>query len=123
MKLAKKFKQSRADLEHALTFVEKIKEDAFYYSGIVKSFEVCFEYAWKYLKEIIFNKGLEAFSPRDIIKVAGQANVIDNVEKWLQFLEDRNLSVHDYLGISEEDYLKTISEFSNEAKKLSERKF
>jgi uncharacterized protein with HEPN domain len=40
------------------------------------------------------------------------------VQKWLDFLEDRNLAVHDYLGISDEDYIKMIKEFLIEVKKL-----
>jgi nucleotidyltransferase substrate binding protein (TIGR01987 family) len=115
----KKLKESISELEHALTFVKKAESDPFYSSGISKSFEVCFEYTWKYLKQTLFNKGMEAYSPRDVIKVAGQIKLIDNVEQWLAFLKDRNLSVHDYLGIEEKDYLKTIKDFLTEVKKIS----
>lgn len=45
--------------------------------------------------------------------------LIDNVELWLDFLEDRNLAVHDYLGIMDEDYLKSIKKFMSEVKKLN----
>lgn len=113
-----KFKKSVTALEHALSFREKGKLDPFYFAGISKSFEICLEYAWKELKQRVIDEGLEPFSPKETIKLAGRLGFIDNVEKWLDFLEDRNLAVHDYLGISDDDYLKTIQEFLIEAKKI-----
>ena len=113
-----KFKKAIVALDHALKFLKEAGKDPFYFSGISKSFEVCLEYAWKYLKTQLDQEGLEAYSPREIIKVAGRAGFIDNVEKWLDFLENRNLAVHDYLGLSEKQYLTSIQAFLREAKKL-----
>lgn len=115
----KKLKDSIADLEHALTHLEKAKKDNFYFAGISKEFEVCFEYAWKYLKQKVEADGLEAASPKEAIKQAGHIGLIKDVEKWLSFLQDRNIAVHDYLGMSNADYLKTIQQFFSEVKKFS----
>jgi len=114
----KKFKESIDALEHALTFLDKAKKDNFYTSGIAKKFEICFEYAWKFFKQKANEEGLEAFSPKETIKIAGRLGLINNVEKWLDFLEDRNIAVHDYLGMPEDKYLKTIQEFFREVKKI-----
>ena len=114
----KKFKESIDALEHALTFADKAKKDDFYASGIAKKFEICFEYTWKYFKQRANAEGLEVFSPKEAIKLAGRMGLIDNVEKWLNFLEDRNIGVHDYLGMPEDRYLKTIQEFFREVKKI-----
>lgn len=108
-------------LEHALSFIDKAKEDEFYFSGISKSYEVCLEYAWKFLKRKALDEGLEVYSPKDAIKHAGRLRLIDDVEKWLDFLDDRNLAVHDYLGVSDDDYLMTIQEFLVKVKKLVHR--
>jgi nucleotidyltransferase substrate binding protein (TIGR01987 family) len=113
-----KLNESISSLEHALEFLDKAKKDEFYFSGISKSFEVCLEYAWKYLKRKGIEDGFEVYSPKEAIKLAGKLKLIDNVEKWLGFLEDRNLAIHDYLGMSDEDYIKTIKEFLVEVKKL-----
>lgn len=113
-----KLKESVAEFEHALNFIEQAKSDQFYFSGISKSFEVCFEYAWKYMKRRAIEEGLEVASPKDAIRHAGRLGLVDDVEKWFDFLKDRNLAVHDYLGISDEDYLKTIRDFSAEVKRL-----
>lgn len=106
-------------LEHALSFKNKIDKDEFYFSGISKSFEVCLEYTWKYLKKKTQEEGFEVYSPKEAIKYAGKMKLIDNVEKWLDFLKDRNMAVHDYLGVSDEAYLETIENFLSEVKKLA----
>ena len=108
-------------LARALTFEKKAKSDHFYSAGLAKSFEICFEYAWKYFRRAAAEHGLDAFSPRDAIKTAGRLGLIGDVEAWLGYLEDRNLSVHDYLGIHDQDYLKTIKAFYLSAKDLLSR--
>lgn len=113
-----KLKESITALAHALSFLEKAKQDDFYFSGIAKKFEICFEYAWKFFKLKANEEGLEAYSPKEAIKLAGRIGLIDNVEQWLDFLEDRNVGVHDYLGLSQADYLKTVQSFFAEVKKL-----
>jgi hypothetical protein len=65
--------------------------------------------------------GLEAYSLRDAIKAAGRIGIIEDVESWLGYLEDRNLSIHDYLGIDYQDYLATIMSFLLGVKKLSKK--
>ena len=113
-----KFEQSIKALEHAVGFSKQAEEDPFYSAGIAKTFETCLEYAWKYLKRRAIEEGLEVYSPKEAIKQAGRLGIIDNVEHWLNYLEDRNLAVHDYLGVSEEEYLNTIRDFLRDVKRI-----
>lgn len=113
-----KLDESVKSLEHALSFLPKAKKEPFFYSGISKNFEVCLEYAWKYLKRKCIDEGVDVYSPKETLRTAGRLKFIDDVEKWFGFLKDRNLAVHDYMGISDEDYLKTIKEFLVEVKRL-----
>src|SRR3989338_10582454 len=113
-KLLESFRQ----LEHALDFEDKVSKDRFYFSGICKSFETCLEYAWKYFKRQATDQGLEVYSPKEAIKLAGQLGLIEDVESWLGFLNDRNVAVHDYLGIPDQVYLKTIKSFAIQMKTL-----
>ncbi len=113
-----KLKESIAKLKHALGFEKKIHDDEFYFLGIVKAFETCFEYSWKHFKREATKQGLEAYSPRESIKAAGQLGLIDDVKTWLAFLENRNYAVHDYCGLSTDDYMETIKEFYKEACRL-----
>ena len=116
--LHEKLKASFLQLKEALDRFEEVKKDPILLAGTGKCFEVCLEYAWKYLKQKVEDEGLEALSPREAIKRAGQIELINNVEEWLDFLKDRNLAVHDYLGVSDEEYLETIVAFAEAVKKI-----
>jgi nucleotidyltransferase substrate binding protein (TIGR01987 family) len=113
-----KLSESIDKLKHSLTFENKIHHDDFYFSGIAKSFEICLEYAWKHFKRVSLIHGLEANSPREAIKNAHKLKLINDLDLWLGFLEDRNYAVHDYLRLSMEDYLETIHSFYKAIKKL-----
>jgi nucleotidyltransferase substrate binding protein (TIGR01987 family) len=87
-------------------------------AGVSKCFEVALEYFWKYLKRIIEDHGLEATSPKEAIKVAATMGFIKKPDLWIRFINNRNLAVHDYLGVDSEDYLKCINEFSMESESV-----
>ena len=113
-----KLKESIHALEHALTFLKQAEQDPFYLSGIIKNFEVCLEYAWKYLGARVADEGVEANSPKEIIKHAGRLDLIDDVKLWLDFMKTRNLAVHDYLGVKDPNLITIIRSFFVEAKKI-----
>lgn len=110
-----------SELEHALTYEKNAEKEVFFFAGISKSYEVCFEYAWKYLRQECMDQGLEVYGPKDVLKSAGRLGLINEVEKWLDFLADRNIAVHNYAGMSQSDYLQTIKGFLAEVKKLNIR--
>lgn len=121
VKTKEKLIESIDDLEKGLQSGKKALNDRFSFAAISKLYEVCLEYAWKRFKEIAIREGFEVYSPREAIKMAGRLNLIDNVEQWLNFLENRNIAVHDYLGISRAEYLKSIRTFLIELKKITEK--
>ena len=84
-------------------------------AGVSKCFEVALEYFWKFLKRVIEDSGLEATSPKDTIKVGASIGMVKNPEKWIRYINSRNLAVHDYLGIDNSEYLSLIRDFSLEA--------
>jgi nucleotidyltransferase substrate binding protein (TIGR01987 family) len=65
-------------------------------AGIIQFFEMTFELSWKLLKDYLEANGYIVKSPRDSIKQAFQAEIIENGHVWLDALEDRNLTVHTY---------------------------
>lgn len=68
-------------------------------TGLVGLFEVCFEQAWKAMKEILEVNGYDSAqtgSPRHIIKTAYQAGMIDDEQAWLSSLVSRNNVAHAY---------------------------
>lgn len=68
-------------------------------TGLVGLYEVCFEQSWKAMKEILQNSGFAAAqtgSPRQILKTAYQAGMIQDENVWLEALVSRNNVAHAY---------------------------
>lgn len=79
-------------------------------AGSVGLFEICFEQAWKAMKEILQQHGYgenRIGSPKQIIKLAFSAGMIDKQEEWLAMLESRNNVTHSY---NEEIAIKIIED-------------
>ena len=85
MTLDPKFRNSIQNLKSALTHRKKAEKDVFYFAGLSKSFEVCLEYAWKYLKREIESEGLEVLSPKEAIKKAGKVLRCDGAMNFNSF--------------------------------------
>ncbi|WP_457625413.1 HI0074 family nucleotidyltransferase substrate-binding subunit [Persephonella sp.] len=77
-----KFEKALDKLKEAVNQVkDQLDKD-----GTIQRFEFTIELLWKTLKSILEYKGIECFSPRDCVKQAFKANLI----------EDRNRSSHIY---------------------------
>ncbi|HOK00339.1 MAG TPA: nucleotidyltransferase substrate binding protein [Termitinemataceae bacterium] len=66
--------------------------------GIIQRFEYTFELAWKTLKDKMIEDGLEIekISPKYVFKLAFQSKYIDQIDLWLNMVNDRNLMSHTY---------------------------
>lgn len=62
----------------------------------IQRFEFTFELSWKLMKSILETEGLEAVSPKSVIREGATIGLIDDPKKWFEFLTNRNLSVHTY---------------------------
>ncbi len=121
MESKNKFIESIALLENALTYQSKALSEPFYFAGIVKSFEASMEYVWKYFRYEAIEAGLMVSSPRDAIKQAANLGIIDSLEEWLSFLKARNVSVHNYISIPQDEYLILINRYFTLASSLSKK--
>ena len=68
-------------------------------TGLVGLFEVCFEQSWKAMKEILEDNGFsegKTGSPRQILKTAYSAGMIEEEELWLEALVSGNNVAHAY---------------------------
>ena len=81
---------SRLDLALAQPVNEFVRDSS------IQRFEFTFELFSKSLKAYAEESGLEAFSPRDSIRIAFQLGVIQESPEWFRMLEDRNLTSHTY---------------------------
>lgn len=68
-------------------------------TGLVALYEICFEQAWKAMKELLENGGApeaKTGSPKMILKSAYQMGLIADEELWLGALQARNNVAHAY---------------------------
>lgn len=68
-------------------------------TGGVALFEICFEQAWKAMKDILTDQGYNAAqtgSPKQILKLAYSAGIVQDEEKWLAMLASQNEVSHSY---------------------------
>ncbi|OGQ06885.1 MAG: hypothetical protein A3G32_06720 [Deltaproteobacteria bacterium RIFCSPLOWO2_12_FULL_40_28] len=117
---SKKKKQHKAihSLKQALAQYSKNQSDLNFLT-VVKAFEILVEYGWRELKQMVEKEGLEAPSPKMAIKEAARLGFISDPEVWLNSLEARNSSVHDYFGISEKEYLELAKKFLSQTEKTN----
>ncbi len=76
--------------------VLKLKKTDITRDSAIKRFELCFDLAWKSIKEYAKIQGIECYSPRACFKTAFQLKLIDYDEQWLEMIKDRNLAAHLY---------------------------
>ncbi|MGC1525596.1 MAG: nucleotidyltransferase substrate binding protein [Phormidesmis sp.] len=65
-------------------------------AGLIQFFEMAFELSWKILKDYEQTEGIDARSPREVIKQAYQIGLISEGHEWTDALQDRNLTAHTY---------------------------
>lgn len=66
--------------------------------GIIQRFEFTLELAWKTLKDRMEYDGLilDRISPKVVLKEAFKNKYIDDIELWIEMINDRNLLSHTY---------------------------
>lgn len=84
-----------------LRLVQDIAEpyDTITLTGGVALFEICFEQAWKTMKAVLTAHGYsegQTGSPRQIVKLAYSAGMVQNEALWLAMLVSRNEASHSY---------------------------
>ena len=110
-----KFKDSLKSLEK-INFIEWPENEdlfGFIWCGVISKFCITFDLSYKLAKDILVEyHGITNFakgSPREILKEAYTANII-NSEKWLLMLKNRNEIVHEYKDLDGVDeWCKKIS--------------
>lgn len=70
--------------------------DEFIRDAVIQRFESTFELAWKTLKEALRREGIEAASPRSVIREAVTLGWLTAPDAWTQMLQMRNLTTHTY---------------------------
>ncbi|RAI85819.1 nucleotidyltransferase substrate binding protein [Algoriphagus yeomjeoni] len=99
-----RWKQRFENFEKAVKLLEEIqsldlaKTSQLEKEGIIQRFEFTLELGWKTLKDRMESDGLvlTQISPKMVVKEAFKAKYIDQIEVWLDMINDRNLLSHTY---------------------------
>jgi nucleotidyltransferase substrate binding protein (TIGR01987 family) len=105
--LKRKERLSMKKYENFCAALENMKEiyqyeepyDNVVLTGLVGLYEICFEQAWKAMKELLEMHGYEegaTGSPKMILKTAYKSGMIQDEDLWLQALQERNNVAHSY---------------------------
>lgn len=80
--------------------------------GVVQRFEFTMELAWKTLRDYLETAGrtIDPVTPRNVIKEAFAARIIDDGQVWLDMLDRRNLLSHTY---DEKNFVEAVEELAS----------
>jgi len=116
-KIIEDFQKTIERLEEVL----KLKKTEIIRDSAIKRFELCFDLAWKSIKNFAKDEGVECYSPKECLKVAFQLKLIEHDERWLKMLDDRNLVVHLYKEEMAEKVYQKLPEYLKMLKALFEK--
>ena len=96
--------------------------------ALIQSFEVCFELAWKVLKDYLNSNGINVYLPKEVIKEAFSAEVIKDGQIWIDMLNARNSTSHEYnldkiqaiISSISDVYFDELTRFSKQVRVLNE---
>ena len=92
----------KLDIEPLITtrdFLAKALEEAkseLEIAGAIQAFEVCFELAWKTCKKVLSLRGIDVYTPKEVFRIAGLEGLISQSENWFEYVDKRNITVHQY---------------------------
>lgn len=92
------YQRALAMLADAVTEMTRRPLSQLEMQGVVQCFEVTLELAWKVLKDNLENSGtlIDSATPKNVIRMAFQANLVAKGDVWMEALDARNLIAHTY---------------------------
>lgn len=73
-----------------------VDADRGYVDATIQRFEFSVELFWKLLKRLLLDLGQETNYPKAVLREAFSTGLIDQEQKWIQMLDDRNETSHTY---------------------------
>ena len=99
---ARKLTDSLSNLDNAVINLERAltlpTDQELVFEGTIHRFEIVAELTWKTLKRALEFEGLSPKTPRDSLKEAFRAGWLQDEVTWLDMLDHRNTTSHNYLA-------------------------
>jgi len=92
----------KLDIEPLITardFLQKALQEAkteLEIAGTIQAFEVCYELAYKTCRKILSLRGTHVYTSKEVFRIAGLEGLIPDAEPWFDYVEKRNITVHEY---------------------------
>ncbi|MBF0148382.1 MAG: nucleotidyltransferase substrate binding protein [Magnetococcales bacterium] len=104
MKQDIRWKQRYDNFDRAIVLLREVEERGFdtlsqlEKEGAIQRFEFAFELAWKTLKDYLEEQGVlvDPVTPRNVVKAAFAAKLLEDAQVWLEMMQHRNLLSHRY---------------------------
>ncbi|MCY3628950.1 MAG: HI0074 family nucleotidyltransferase substrate-binding subunit [Bacteroidota bacterium] len=91
-------------------------------AGVLKHFEITYELCWKliarWLNKNISSGIADGITRRHLFRLAAENQLIQDVDKWMQYHEGRNITTHVYDSDKAELIYKYIGDFVHHARDL-----
>ena len=94
-----------------LEAVLKLEVNEYIRDSAIKRFELCFDLAWKAVKDYAKTQNVECYSPRECFREAFQLKLIDYSNKWMEMVDDRNLCTHIYNSKQAEEVYQSLGNY------------
>ncbi len=122
-------KRCNLALQKAFEYLAKFDKEEIefdmYRSAVIKEFEIILEQAGKLLKKTLkpylhTNKAVDKLTFKDIFRQAGLHGLlsIEEVERWLEYRDNRNSTAHDYGEFLANETLVIIEQFIKDTNTL-----
>jgi nucleotidyltransferase substrate binding protein (TIGR01987 family) len=79
----------------------------------IKRFELTIELTWKTTQRFLREQNIICRSPKECLQEAFRFGLIDDDARWLEALEDRNLTVHTYNEKTADEVYKRLPRYLN----------
>lgn len=104
-------KKAIKSLRKAIVRAQKAPRDEELRDAVIQRFEYTYELAWKMMKRQIENESpnpaeIDRLSFKDLLRTAAEKGIVSDVEKWLIYRDQRNITSHTY----DEDDAKSVYE-------------
>lgn len=91
-------------------------------SGVIQNFEVVYELCWKFMKRWIEKNAAgeiaDGFTMKKLFRIASEHRLLEDVERWFDYYEARNLTSHTYDASNAEKAFEAAMKFIHDAKAL-----
>lgn len=112
---------NKSDDEDFMRTLDDVARDTFI-AGVIQHFEFTYEQCWKFMKRWIENQvspdAVKLVPMFELFRRAAEAELIDDVEKWMKYHDARNRTTHTYEEQTAEEVYETIHEFVPDAEKF-----